>query len=304
MNEIENFLDTVLRVPQRVPNLTNSLSESLNEWLYSTYNKSKPSNFKNYFYIPSLGEQLEALIVWQKNYCEEHKNQDGSIIASSGNFRKFLRPGEFLYGNKFPEVEFQKKIHFKSTDYFFDNTFFHLYVNNFTENFPHSLVRYFFNVNPIYLEDFLLFFISKLNKINFYVGSKTVFANKNYSRADNTVFYIRKDNIIEFNLVIKEFLQSNSHTLNPELPWFVYRITNGIGFGENPETHNESFGSYRCRILAKLIEESIHIGVSKRVDWILQKLEKEGFDKKKFYLNPYSASNYDFSVIENLFLPK
>lgn len=297
MDDLSAFIEKCIALPWVAEQAVHKgyLREEVSfQRVYSLYNKSYEDSAS--FLSDLIAPVFEGFDQWETGYGLEHKNKDGSVIAERKGLRKLLKAGEYILQSEFKENKRVERVSFKSFASSFDPTFFHFFGNNKTEYFPRSLLRFYLNIKPEFLIDFLKFFRKEVEEASFFIHIKTDHLASVNRRADNTVFYLHREDTDKFMGIIRSFISGFPFMLNPELPYFVLKITDSLGFAENPEDPNESFGSLRCKIISRLVYEAKTGTVQHRTKRIMKQLEKEGFDLQKFYLNPYSEHRYDFKL--------
>jgi hypothetical protein len=233
----------------------------------------------------------------------DNKDDDGISLAKKGNRTKKLLPGEFLYEH----TAINKESKQKSVRFFLpkeyaneQEAFYYAYGTTAIDNDENFRCRFYFNNSfegniqlvrlfTGYLNEFKIPFIFKCLVHPFY-----------YGRSDTAVLYVN----MQFVNFVFDYLNSIyleiMNTLGDSLPLFVYPVSRGIGFAEQPKDVNESFGSHWSKIIAagmmKAYEES-----STKDKWpeeVLKHIQQNhGYqDLQKLYKNPMSHYSYSFGV--------
>jgi len=290
VNTVTDFLKTYKTTTFRMPEVVNAFENA-----YSLYCRLKRTEEKGPNQLVQILPHFKDYEKYEIGYFLEHRNKDGSVIASKNDFRRFLKAGDYLLTAEPGENNMcSQNVTFKSLSYTFDTQFFHFWGNYFSEHFPQELVRFYFNVKPHFAVNWVNFFRIHLGENSFFFQAKIHHLSSQTSRADNAVIYINRKDIPDFLVILKKLVLKFPHYMEDMTPFFLLKIGPGIGFGENPQDPSESFGSYRCRQIIHLMEAK----PACRVSEILLSLKHKGFDIEKFYLNPFSPHSYDFSGLD------
>lgn len=235
------------------------------------------------------------------NWLIIHENADGSIVVQKNNRRLVVFPGTYIL-EKFSKTGAaigEKVTLVNFLDYDDEaSIFFFTFGNELRDDFNESLTRFYFNILPNKLPDLITYLTTELNRIKVPFQFKCIKKADFFYRADKAILYIEKRYL---NLTISTIsdvkVKFNTVLIN-NIPLFTRRLAPGIAFAENPVDPNESFGTSRCRLIAEAIVEAHEKNIKDVKFHVLQYIEKKGYDLDKFYLNPGSRFEYDFSAFE------
>lgn len=287
--QIQNILEkswNIASISSSICNDIERFAELLYEQLY--LNKQSVNNLNNKI---DMSHELQKI---KKNTFEiedfriiKEYDQNHMLIEKKG--RLYLFPRQQIVNGK---------LRLTIIDTHSNDDYCYIFSKTLDDNFPQALVRFYLNVNSRYVLAFIkeLCDILDCNEIQFSIKCfKNIY---DYSRSDNTILYVYKYDWSSFFNLLKIFFKENKEQLNPNIPLFTYPICYGVGFGENPNSAGESFGSVRCRLIAKSFSEAILIGFSKKqcIEYTQNQIIEKGYDVNKFYLNPNSKYPYNFSV--------
>jgi hypothetical protein len=232
------------------------------------------------------------------------KNEDGdALIACKGNCRIQLKPGEFLnvrsgdtsQGNR-REVRIYRPKEYGSIN----DIFYFANGRAIADSNEDFMVRFYFNATfegnmklmhliSHFLNEFHVSFIFKCLIHPFY-----------YGRSDTSVLYVNKQ-YANFTFDFLESIQEDiKDCLRDSLPLFIYPVSKGIGFAEQPAAESESFGSHWAKIIAAGIMKAFESNMSKEkwTEEVLKHIQdNHGYaDLSCFYKNPQSHYPYSFIV--------
>jgi hypothetical protein len=231
----------------------------------------------------------------------ENREEEDILLAKKGNRIKKLLPGEFLYeqnGNN-------KNIKQRSVRFFLpkeyaneQEAFYYAYGTTAIDNDENFRCRFYFNSSfegnlqlvklfTGYLNEFKIPFIFKCLVHTFY-----------YGRSDTAVLYVNMQYVNFIFDYLNSIYDEIMDTLRDSLPLFVYPVKRGIGFAEQPNDVNESFGSHWSKIIAAGIMKAFEENSTKErwPDEVLKHIqENHGYkDLQKLYKNPSSHYPYSF----------
>lgn len=231
------------------------------------------------------------------------KNEDGdALIACKGNYRIQLKTGEFLNvrsgdssdGNGREVRIYRPKEYGSINDIFYFA--FGRPVGDSNEDF---MVRFYFNATFEGNMKIMQLITSFLNEFHVPFIFKCLIHPYYYGRSDTSVLYVNKQ-YASFTFDFLESIQEEiKDGLRDSLPLFVYPVSEGVGFAEQPVAESESFGSHWAKIIAAAIMKAFENNIAKE-KWkeeILKHIQyNHGYaDLSCFYKN--SQSHYPYSFI-------
>jgi hypothetical protein len=114
------------------------------------------------------------------------------------------------------------------------------------------------------------------------------------NRCDTAVLYISKSYYRPIFKLIQKIYPSIKPFLREQIPLFTKRVAIGVGVAEEPD-NGESFGQYRCRLLAEGIIRAYEKGdrfIGERLQSVIRRFDEDKINLNKPFLN--SSSNcYD-----------
>lgn len=161
-----------------------------------------------------------------------------------------------------------------------DNFFFHIRGNYIEGDNDFVTMRYYFNLNPKYVNDFLICIYNVFNKYQIPFHFKCIAELKNYYRKDNGVLYVSRRYFQIINEILKLIYSEIEHFINPEKVLFTKEFVKGISYAESP-LNNESFGYTRCR-------DIVTASTAMSFENLLIELTNMGYDLENFHRNPNS----------------
>jgi lantibiotic modifying enzyme len=140
---------------------------------------------------------------------------------------------------------------------------------------------------------------SELNGARLPFRFKVVNDRAAFTRCDAGVLYVTKGHYAAVARIVKRIHARMGEKLNERVPAFTKRLAPGLGFAEDPGTMGESFGTYRCRLLAEGMFRAWRLGKKSLPDR-LRSVEAHFAENKisleSPFLNPGSADVYEFRL--------
>lgn len=188
-------------------------------------------------------------------------------------------------------------IKLKLIDWRNDSAYCYFYGKTLDDDFPEALIRFYINCKADNTVQIVKGICKRLDKIKIPFSLKCFKDSQAYFRSDNIVLYVYKYDWSKYFNLLRTFFEASKGQLNSNVPLFTYPVCHGVGFGENPNIPEESFGSLRCKFIGNSILKSIELNftVEQCLEYTQEKLIEEGFDLEKFYLNPRSRFPYNFN---------
>lgn len=162
----------------------------------------------------------------------------------------------------------------------------------------HQVVRLYWNLYPWGAAALVRGITLRLNAAKLPFRLKLVDHPDRYTRCDAGVLYLLRDQLDEAVPLLAGVYREIGGDLKRPVPALTKRIAPGVGLAEDP-AEGDSFGMHRCRLLAEGLVRGWERGatsVDERLAVVLETFEQAGIDPERPYLNPGSASDYDFVV--------
>ncbi|MCU0468149.1 MAG: T3SS effector HopA1 family protein [Arcicella sp.] len=253
---------------------------------------------------------------WFKQNVSTLAIEPNEIVAMQDGVKIILKEGEYIDGGELESLEpisdtteYKKQIKefvyvylprkvFKQKDNFYIQTYGDFLLRNYYE----PIIRFYFSLEP--KRDEVQKFIEKIKdffndrRIPFQL--KTPFKLSNFGRGDTLVLYVAQNHfyyVREFIIELRSFAL-RKEILRTNIPLFVKKIYEGVGFAEDPYFIKDSFGMQRVNVIIESINKILERNETITLDNILQQLKNEGYNIKEFYRNPYTNFNYDFEAFD------
>lgn len=273
------------------------LIKTVSDLIYQQYYTAKSSNtsLKINGFIQKLKSANVSQSYWSKQWKVINVNADGSVIVDKNEIRKLAKAGEYL--KEVPIKNLQQgdfiKLYVATELLTKEDGFFHIYGKEISDDFSEAMIRFYFNLKPEGAIK-LVGLLSKNLTIPFQF--KCLKKSNLYIRADAGVLYFDKRFFFETYPILQSIFTQMNPFLKPEIPLFTLKITNGIGFAENPPEENESFGTTRSKLIAEALVKTFFEGISSknRLEKVKEMIEQQGFDWENFHLNQHSTFPYRF----------
>jgi hypothetical protein len=295
-------------LPQGQTPSVQMLTEGLQNLIYSEF-YTKPNRSVQNQAIPAV-EEIEKFMeeLSKKNTTQERFDEgwtvlsvdyQGVILAQKGSYKRHIQGGEYINVTGFgrnPQQGDTLKLFTRKEHKDPNGGFYFIFGNHQSENNPQQMVRVYFNIRPEGSHKLVETISTKLNHYQVPFQFKCLHHESLYNRADTAVLYVEKRYI---NLTFRILKQIYSHVkpyLNQEVPAFTRRLTDGIGFAENPLNPNESFGTNLSRMIALGILSATNQQMPKNA-WkpeILKQFKIRHLDINALYLNPNTKFPYQF----------
>jgi hypothetical protein len=296
--------------------------------IYRLYNTIKSDISGNGILFEKLkANQHRDNYIYNDQWIKEYTEPTGNIVVRKNSERKRLAPGSYYEwssrkafnladdSENFVEWIYQSwKVDTDSSPVD-SSSWLILYGNRLPNVEPGRISRFYFNLQP--KKHQLFNFLNNLRYLlNYYqIPFRFKCLNKleKYKRSDSGVLYVQQNHFNVVIFVINELYRNHKDILNYETPFFTYRLADGIGFGENPFGEKESFGENRSRVIFEalseikkydktIIDQEKTIIDEDIIYKIIEYLLTKGFDENKFYLNPGTHNDYNFSLFNKIFI--
>jgi hypothetical protein len=230
------------------------------------------------------------------------KNEDGdALIACKGNDRMQMKPGEFLNTHSVSSNQSkgrEVKIYRPKEQGNINDIFYFAYGSAIADHNEDFMIRFYFNATFDGNIKLMHLITSLLNEFHVPFIFKCLIHPFYYGRSDTTVLYVNKQNA-NFTFGLLESIHHHiKDCLRDTLPLFVYPVSKGIGFAEQPAAESESFGSHWAKIIAAGIMKAYESNIEKEKwpDEVLKHIQHDhGYsDLSCLYKNPQSHYTYSF----------
>ncbi|MFS0491104.1 T3SS effector HopA1 family protein [Leadbetterella byssophila] len=190
------------------------------------------------------------------------------ILAESNAEPLLLFPGEYL-------LRGTELLYYK-TAYWHDKSFFYFFKNR-TRSYPSSHHgRMYFNLT---LRG-ALHALKALSQIpDHYFLVKCFYDASYFHRRDIIILTFPLFHFDFFLNWCKNYADQHPEHFREGVPYFLYNIRKGLGYGENPEHDKDSFGTQRVKVMKEFLDKGGSLNTF---------LRKKGYDPKAFYKNPGS----------------
>jgi hypothetical protein len=230
------------------------------------------------------------------------KNEDGdALIACKGNYRMQLKPGEFLNvrsGNTDHDNRREVRIYRPKEYCSINDIFYFAFGSAIADSNEDFMVRFYFNATFEGNLKIMQLITSFLNEFHVPFIFKCLIHPFYYGRSDTAVLYVNKQNANFTFDFLRSIREEIKNCLRDALPLFVYPVSKGIGFAEQPAAESESFGSHWAKIIAAGIMKAYESNLEKEKwpDEVLKHIQhNHGYsDLSCLYKNPQSHYPYSF----------
>ena len=155
--------------------------------------------------------------------------------------------------------------------------------------------RYYWHLMPGMAVHFMQITTSLLNHSRIPFQVKVLDDPSAYRRADAGVIYLRRRDQPRIGPIIARIHSQVAHGLRGEVPLFTKRLSDGLGFAEDP-VGSQSFGEHRCRLIAEALCHSNAHGVIERdarIAALASAFLEKGFDPLRPHLGSGSGNEFD-----------
>jgi hypothetical protein len=280
MKEIYKYFETYLQNKIEVSRNLNPLlnGPSLKSLLYRIYTNPVGEVSNECFLTDIL--KIEYLENETKSVEVIRKLENGIVKAGDLMAPLVLSPGEYFINNNN-----SNRINYFVSNHWYDANFFYL-KRNFNCSYPNNHIgRFYLNLTKEGVVNFIKYAIK--DNTNYY-SLKCFYETKFYDRSDILVLFFPIINFDFFYEMVIKFYNTNKAAFRLGTPFFLHKINDSIGFGENPSVNNYSFGSLRVNLIEKVIRNNDVQEIDLLIKRIIKKIKLEGYDLNYFYCNAYS----------------
>jgi hypothetical protein len=284
LKQIRSIVEGIYKKYNSCTTVSNSLIENDIYYHYYTNNSETNNSITKEFLLKDL-IRFRTHEIQIRNFTLISNYNDYELIIEK-NGKRYLISKEIMLDNSTIK---HCLIDWKSSNYYV-----YFYSKILDDQFPEALVRFYINCKVDKVAEIIEGICNILDKIKIPFLIKCFRDSTNYQRSDNVVLYIYKYDWSVFFPLLNDFFNKNEKNLNPNIPLFTYPICHGVGFGENPNIMNESFGSVRCKVISNAILEALENNFNQNecCEHIEKHILSEDYNLNYFYLNPNSKYPY------------
>ena len=253
---------------------------------------------------------------WFKDEDSGFAIEPNEIVASQEGVKIILKEGEYINGGELESFkplsdspEFKKSI--KEFIYVYlprkvfkqkNNFYIYTYGDFLLRNYYEPIVRFYFSLEPErekiqqFTDKIKDFFNERRIPFNF----KTPLKLENFGRGDTLVLYVAQNHFFYVREFINELrnFANRKEILRTNIPLFVKKIYEGVGFAEDPFFVDDSFGMQRVKLIINVINNLLSLNKKVSIVNILESIELEGYNLDEFYRNPYTNFQYNFESFD------
>lgn len=251
-------------------------------------------------------------------------NNEGDDIRAKKGFTEKVIPNSIFFSDKNAKlVEKGEVQNINSPAFFQENGWFWILGNDYPPNSYDELFRYYFNFKCNSFEGltlFLKFIFSEFNARNISFKLKLPLNSKDFNRSDNVVLYVDKLHFWMVEPLILKLQEHISIYLNPNTPLFTKKITNGVGWAEEPhDSYSFSFGESKVNVIIGIFKKLLNKKKDIPSSCLLTEFTKDSncdelttnthLNRESIFKdhelnnpNPLSKINYSIFVDENLYI--
>ena len=207
--------------------------------------------------------------------------------------------GRELVPSRLPvEIGDQVAVKFPKHSWYPNSGFYFMFSNEYLHTDPESRVRIYTNVDLDEGIHLVRLVTTELNEDQLPFEFKIVMHPRDFVRYDTAVLYIDRKNYSTARSAMLKVWNQCRRGISPEIPFMTKLLRPGLSVAEEPfpnKHRNESFGSNRCRLIARGLITAYERGAEHdidRKDLIFDAFHQEGLDISRPYLNPGSADIY------------
>lgn len=283
--------------------------EIADEWLIETLQRLF---YKHFYVVPSTPKilpdkanqkaYLKKLRLanrtrsrWQKGWEIEYVNTNGSVVVTLNGERRLARVGEFILENSYHKpLKVGEQVRIFCPKEYAENAegFYHVFGEILSDNFQESEVRFYFNLLPDGAPLLIKSLTIHLNLANIPFHFKCLQHPFLYNRVDAGVLYVSRRYFFELMPILWQIYEEVEPYLAPDVPLFTLALGKGFGFAETPTA--DSFGMHRCKLFATALVELLSQKNGVSLSLLQEKIEQQGYDFSRLYLNQNSRFPYQF----------
>lgn len=192
----------------------------------------------------------------------------GKVLVEVEQEPLLLYPGEYLL--------LGKEVQYYPSATWHDKNFFYVFRQRF-RSYPNAhLGRFYFNVS----QKGAIQCMKALCQIKeHYFTAKCFYEAKYYHRKDIVMLCFPLEHFTFFKLWAEKFHDEHPSCFRKGLPFFLKPLRPALGYGENPESDKDSFGSQRVRVIKEFLEKGGSLNTF---------LKKKGYHPHAVFMNPGS----------------
>jgi hypothetical protein len=276
--------------------------------MYNRYKKPVPSPVaqtgKVIEYVKPFFQDFNIRRFWFKDSKNKIAIKEGETMAFQDGINIILKPGMYIDGGEAEGVT--KEDRYKEFAYVYypqkiklaiENFYLHTYGEYLLRNANQPIIRFYFSLEPdkVKVRAFTDKIRDYFNERKIPFQYKTPHELANFGRGDTLVLYVAQNHYFYILEFIHSLIKHNKDILRENLPLFVKKIAEGVGFAEDPFfAGKDSFGEHRCDLIYDAINEIGKNNKSVSIDDIIAYTIDKGYNPEEFYRNPYTKFDYKF----------
>lgn len=191
---------------------------------------------------------------WDYGWRIYHMGSDGRVFVQKGDRTRVARPGTYVASSlPLNGVKIGDEISLKIFSHLAQpiDSFFHSFGSYLSDQFDEfEKVRFYFNLDPIYAEQFFALLSRTLNRYCVPFHFKALVDPRLYTRADSAVLYSAKRHFYFVAKLLLQIWRILPCAFKDGVPMFCKTLCTGIAVAEDV-SDEESFGLHRCRLVSE-----------------------------------------------------
>lgn len=302
----ENTGDDVRKREKLVAELTSSLyatfyvaGNSEGEWFEEN---NQPSAEEKNSFMNQLSAANQTVETWDPHWAVVSTDTSGMVYVQKNNvFRTLVanewKPEQTMNGPLQPGNNVTLLNRKERRD--LQPVFYYVYGKEFMP-LGGSLGRFYFNVLPNAMADFIQALTGTFNKVKVPFMFKCLNHPKLYVRTDSAVLYIEKKHFTITSRLLKQILHNNQQFFKQLVPLFTKPLIHGVAYAEDPG-NGKSFGIFWSEMMAEAMVKAYEKNKTEPNDiktLVFAEFTKNGVDIERPYLRNNSFFPYDFSLLQ------
>lgn len=283
--------------------LTSRIQTRLYENFYSSggtvpipWHRRPPTDLTEKLELPEKIIAASTSTGWYQSGWHIEEVKKNGLVVANGQRKLFCRPdqarpleGDYLL----PDTKVDLKVTPVSVS--LSPGYLSLFGNAGFARPDQSAVRFYLHASADSATDIVASLTKLLNDRDCAFTLKIMNFATRQDRCDAAVLYLSHADFLKLKAPLLNALKSLAPKLLPGTPMLTKQIANGIGMADNPATdpHDPvSFGSHRCRLIARAMVEAFHTNESD-LEAVRAAFKAEGLDLEKPYLGPDRHDDFD-----------
>ncbi len=283
-----------------VPGLRDGLAQAIYASLHCRIPLDAPAaaGFSNWVGSRDFADRLSAANsgagTWEPGWIARSVAPDGRVVAERHGVRFWVRAGDYRPLDAAVTVDRPGEVRIPKEHFELVPGFYLAHGNTDQGGGTGAGIRVYWHIAPAGAEQLVAVMTHHLNQAGIGFDLKVLSEPLGYHRTDPAVLYLALRDYPPAVPMLRKVRAEIGVWLRSKVSLLVKRLAPGVGLADDPGD-GSSFGEHRSRLLAGILADSQWSILHSRADrmaFLSSRLEREGYELGRIYLNPGSRDDF------------